>query len=143
MYHETGFDDWWAKNSAYYESKNITKEDFQRYNLKNGMNKGDVIFVLGEKSPGKGEIIIFSPNSGSTARNPVIHRIITENPIGTKGDHNIDQLKPGNNPAGVDEISISQQQVIGKAVLKIPYIGWVKLVFYELLGKSAQPGFCH
>lgn len=142
MYHETDFSDWWAKNAAYYEAKNISKEDFAKYSLANGMNKGDVIFVLGDKTPEKGDIIIFAPNQGSTARNPIIHRIITNNPLGTKGDHNIDQLRPGNNPGAIDETSIQQQQIIGKAVFKVPYIGWIKLFFYEILGKSAQPGFC-
>ncbi len=31
MYHETNFDAWWDKNSAWYESQDITKSEFEKF----------------------------------------------------------------------------------------------------------------
>jgi len=47
MYHETNFEDWWTKNSGWYESKEISYEDFKKFPFKSGLNKGDIIFVWG------------------------------------------------------------------------------------------------
>src|SRR3972149_2052785 len=60
MYHETNFDSWWDKNSAWYEQKGISKSDFLEYNFKNGLNKGDIILTWGYSTPKKGDIIIFN-----------------------------------------------------------------------------------
>jgi signal peptidase I len=131
MYHESGFDSWWGQNAAYYESKNINESEFSSFSLKNGLNKGDIIIVNGAKNPEIGDIIIFNANSDSKALHPIIHRVISENPLGTKGDHNFDQLAPGNNVQNIDERNIKQEQVVGKAVFKIPYLGWLKLIFFS------------
>src|SRR3989344_6114801 len=48
MYHESSFEEWWMKNRAWYESKKIGKADFESFQFKNGLNKGDIIFVTGK-----------------------------------------------------------------------------------------------
>ncbi|GAJ12836.1 unnamed protein product [marine sediment metagenome] len=130
MYHETNFDDWWFKNSAWYEQRNIAKEDFIQYPLKNGLNKGDIIVVWGRGEYKKGDIIIFS----APTQYPLIHRIISDNKISTKGDHNPSQLSI--------EDKISEDKIIGKAVARIPLLGWLKLIFFELFKPADQRGLC-
>jgi hypothetical protein len=50
--------------------------------------------------------------------------------MATKGDHNGGQLIPINNQFSTDETNISKNQVLGVAVARIPYLGWVKLFFF-------------
>lgn len=139
MYHESNLDEWWSKNSAWYESRNITKEEFESFPIKNGLNKGDILLITKSEEYHKGDIIVF--NAGSTY--PLIHRIVEENPIGTKGDHNSDQIKSSTNSVGIDETSIPEDKIIGKASVKLmPLLGWAKLIFYEPMKTPSQRGFC-
>jgi len=131
MYHESNFDSWWDKNAGWYESKNITKEQFQEFPFKSGLNKGDIILVINKGNYNMGDIIIFNANS----RYPLIHRIVTEDPIGTKGDHNLDQIQNL-------EKNIPRDSVIGKSTIRIPYLGWIKLIFFEFSKPQNERGFC-
>src|SRR3989344_4769130 len=130
MYHESGFEEWWYKNSERYESKNIAKSEFLSFPYKNGLNKGDIILVIGKEEYNSGEVIIFN----AAAAHPLIHRIISFNPLSTKGDHNSNQLNI--------ERSISENAVIGKAALRIPILGWIKLIFFEPFRPAAERGLC-
>jgi len=131
MYHESDFDSWWSQNSAWYESHGINKSDFLSYKLKNGLNKGDIVIVLGSKNHSIGDIIIFS----SETRYPLIHRLISLSPLATKGDNNPSQIN------GL-ETDIAKEQVLGKAVGRIPALGWIKLIFFEFSKPKEQRGFC-
>lgn len=144
MYHEAPLEEWTNKNSAYYESFNISQSDFQDFPMKNGLNKGDIIFVWGKStSYNVGDIIIFQPNSEALTQTPIIHRIITDSPIGTKGDHNSQQLQFANNINNIDETSITKSQIIGKASFKVlPFVGWIKLIFFEPFRPDYQRGLC-
>jgi hypothetical protein len=42
-------------------------------------------------------------------------------------------LRKGNNIFNTDETNITREQIVGKAVLKIPYLGWPKIWLVELL----------
>ena len=72
-------------------------------------------------------VVIF--NAGQTY--PIIHRVISieETPNGkvyqTKGDNNQVQL--------YFERDVSENVVIGKALFRIPKLGWLKLAFVELI----------
>ncbi|MBU1103515.1 MAG: hypothetical protein KJ600_03095 [Nanoarchaeota archaeon] len=132
LYHESGFNDWWDEHGSWYESRGIDKAEFQEFSYKNGLNKGDIIFVWGRSGYEVGEIIIFEPNPESTAKHPIIHRIVEENPYETKGDHNAKQLIMDNNVEKIDETNIPEEKIIGKSVFKVPFLGWVKLVFFEI-----------
>lgn len=82
-------------------------------------DKGDILLLQGQDSYAIRDIIVFSPTPGAT---PVVHRIITINPDGTyqtKGDANSNQLP--------FEKSIRQDQIHGKVILILPYLGWVKV----------------
>jgi len=121
MLHEADFDNFWQEYGGFYEERNITKEMFSGWKFKNGFDKGDVMVIQGQKEYHLGGIIVFRIPNQST---PIIHRIIKENgEFSTKGDHNPYQLSY--------EKSISKDQIIGKAVGKIPKIGWIKMVFVD------------
>ncbi|MFH1290101.1 MAG: S26 family signal peptidase [Nanoarchaeota archaeon] len=142
LYHESDFDEWWNKNAAWYEVRGISKSEFREFPYKNGLNKGDIIFVWGRATYETGEIIIFEPNPESTAKHPIIHRIVSENPYATKGDHNSKQLTLNNNVQRIDETNISEERIIGKSVMRIPVLGWIKLIFFEPLRPVGERGFC-
>jgi signal peptidase I len=143
MYHNSNFNNWWEQNGEWYKSKDITKSEFDLFSFKNGLNKGDIIFVLGRLQPKKGDIIIFQPQN-SKATHPIIHRVVTLEPLGTKGDNgktNPSQLD-GNNAQNLDETDIPMENVIGKSIIRIPAVGWIKLIFFEPLKNRQQRGFC-
>lgn len=130
------FNEYWDICGSWYEDKEIEKETFEEFPLKNGFRKGDVIIVWGRFTPKLGDIIIFQASSGSTAPRPIIHRIVKINEddsYQTKGDHNAKQLTPGNNIYKTDETNIKQEQIVGKAIIKIPYLGWPKIWLTELI----------
>jgi signal peptidase I len=130
MHHEGSFDVWWQTHKAWYLDNNIPKDEIQQYwPFLNGFNKGDIVIVKGSKEYKKGQVIIFQvPGRGV----PIIHRIISikqknnETIYSTKGDHNDGQLS--------EELEIHKNQIIGKAVSRIPYLGWIKLIFVKSSG---------
>ena len=124
------FNDWWLNNKAWYENHGIIKEDFSSYKMKNGFNKGDIIVLRKASNLRKGDIIVFR----SKSINPIIHRIVDvyeDNDViyyKTKGDDNPDSITL------LGEDKISQENIIGKAYFKIPYLGWLKVWFSEVTG---------
>jgi len=89
------------------------------------LQRGDMIIVYGDRDVSVGDIIVFDV---SNRKYPIIHRIynITEDEIITKGDHNqyTDNWSP----------PITKDNLYGKAVLKIPLLGWVKIIFTDITG---------
>lgn len=146
MYHNENFEKWWEGNNDWYEAKGIEKDKFEKFYLTNGFAKGDIFFVTGinKKNIKIGDVIIFT--SGAKNR-PIIHRVIDSDPLETKGDHNSGQLTlemdESINPERIDETIINQEQIVGKvAGFKIPFIGWLKLIFFEPFRNPAERGFC-
>jgi len=136
MYHSTNLED--VMRNPIYSNFNLTLQDAKSWRFKNGINKGDIIFVVRPNHLKIGDIIIFS----STSSNPIIHRVVSLTPLETKGDHNSAQLNANNNPGRVDETNIQQSQLVGKALFRIPYLGWVKLIFFEPFRQDSDKGFC-
>jgi hypothetical protein len=127
------FNEYWEICGNWYEERNVSKNEFSDFTLKNGFKKGDIIIVWGRFTPKVGDIIIF--NAIGNAPRPIIHRIVNIDENGiiqTKGDHNNGQLE-GNNVYGTDETHITKDKIIGKAVFKIPYLGWVKIWGVDLV----------
>lgn len=146
MYHNSDFENWWNQNGAWYEQKGISPSEFRDFTMKNGFSKGDIIFVWGYSDYNLGDIIVFQPNSESLAAHPIIHRIVDTNPIGTKGDNGLtngEQLTKENNLYKIDETNISEENILGKSVLKIPLLGWVKLIWFEPFMPEEKRGFCN
>lgn len=130
MYHESSFDEWWIKNSPWYARRDINRTDFDDFPFRNGLNKGDIVLVYGRGNYSLGDVIIFA----SDFQHPLIHRIVSEDPLGTKGDHNTAQLPQEN--------SIQSEAVLGKAVARVPLLGWIKLIFFEGSKAQNQRGLC-
>jgi len=130
------FEEYWIRCGNWYEQKNISKQTFSKFSLKNGFAKGDIIIVWGRFKPKLGDIVIFKPNQDSIAPRPIIHRIVEINNgiIQTKGDHNGEQLTPLNNKYATDETNIEKSQLMGKAIFKIPYLGYIKIWVSQLFG---------
>lgn len=131
-HHEPGFEK--TFESSVYEENGISIEDTATWDFQNGFSKGDVIFVVGTKNVEVGDIIIFHGG----ARHPLIHRTIKDGETyGTKGDNyktNARQLS--------SEKNISKDQLIGKALFKVPFIGWAKLIFFEPGREPNDRGLC-
>jgi len=119
-HNNANFDKWWNSSGGWYEANNITKEKFLEWPWRKGFNKGDIMVVAGSKEYNQGDVIVFKRDAGV----PIIHRLIFLEPLGTKGDNNLYQLG--------EEKNIGKDRVLGKAVFKIPLLGYLKLVFVEI-----------
>jgi len=131
---KTNFDIFWDNCGNFYEAKAITKEDFKDYTMSSGFNKGDIIFLKGidiDKID-VGDIIVFNAEKRAY---PIIHRVVANDLINnkyviqTKGDHNKAQINDG----FLDETNIQESQIIGKALIKVPFLGYIKIWFTELI----------
>ncbi len=120
MEHNANFDKWWEKNKDYYTNKGITKTEFEQYSFHNGFNKGDIMVLQGAEEYKKGDILVYSTNYYNY---PIIHRIIEKEPLRTKGDNNRIE----------DPNEIKKGQIQGKAIVKIPLLGWIKIWFTSLI----------
>jgi len=139
MYHSSDFNNFWDSNGAWYETRELSKSQFESFPLKNGLNKGDILLILGRTNVSLGDIIVFEDGS----QYPLIHRVVSQIPLGTKGDHNNAQLNGNNNALSLDETKIKQSQIIGEAKVKvIPLLGWVKLIWFEPFKPKDSRGFC-
>lgn len=125
---ENNFELWWTEKGDWYEQKAINEEEAESWPLRTGFDKGDIMVVYGRFKPEVGDVIIFNANT----KHPIIHRIVSINGdiIETKGDNNAAQLPV--------EKSISKEDLVGKAVFRIPKLGWVKLAFVEIVKGFAR-----
>jgi len=119
---ENSFELFWKEQGQWYENKNIDEQEAEKWPLKTGFDKGDIMVVWGRSNLEVGDVIIFEANT----QHPIIHRVVSVNGnvIETKGDNNPEQLSV--------EKNISENDVVGKAVFRIPKLGWVKLAFVEI-----------
>ena len=145
MEHDLNFEGFWTQGTCcngacsheevqgkYYENINISRELFTSFRFLNGFNKGDIMVLYSSKEAKVGDVIVYVTNRPD----PIIHRVIRVSDEGekkvfwTKGDHNCD--------VGEFEKGIQEDHVIGKAVWRVPFLGWVKIVavgFLQALGR--------
>ena len=127
MEHDGNFNEWWQSQEKLYLEYGITQDTFLSYSLRNGFNKGDIMILTNPSDIKVGDVLVFRTDR----KDPIIHRVIKvyeENGITyyqTKGDHNL-----GSNP---DEKRISSEQLLGKTLVRIPFLGWIKIIFVEIL----------
>lgn len=122
------FDEFYQKQANFYEENNIKKEDFEKFLFKNGFNKGDimVVFKADSKKIKIGDVLVYQANQ----KEPIIHRVIKiseEDDIKyytTKGDRVLIVQN--------FEEKINEKDLLGRAVLRIPYLGWVKIAFTSM-----------
>ena len=76
-----------------------------------------------------GEVIVFNGHRSD----PIINRVINKWEddgvfhFTTKGDHN--QAIH----AGIGERDITEDRIIGKAFIRLPFFGWIKILFVKFL----------
>ena len=126
MHHEGNFNEWYDKKGEWYNRYDYTKEQIKEWSFSNGFNKGDIMVLKGAKNIEIGDVIVFNGNSN----NPIIHRVvfIGDNYYQTKGDNNMDSFQQ------LGETNIKKEQIIGKAVLRIPFLGYIKILFTDIIG---------
>ncbi len=144
MYHQgdlfSDYETWWQSEGSKYSDYNIQKEDFDEFKFKKGFNKGDILIMV-RANPDTlkvGEVILFNADR----KNPVIHRIVKIEELldgkkifSTLGDNNNGQLEV--------EKAITEEQLVGKAYVRaVPFIGWLKLIFFEGSKSEADRGTC-
>jgi len=136
MEHEGSFDEFWSKGMCcnarcsgklvqgeYYENINISRDDFREFDFVNGFNMGDIMVLASAESAQKGDVLVYLV---PRRPDPIIHRIVDIKQTSqgkvftTKGDHNCD--------IGSFERNIPEERVIGKAVWRVPFLGWVKIL---------------
>ena len=114
------FESWWTLCDFTYEDFNLTEQEFSEFPFSNGLKRGDIAVLQNNNGIEVGDIIVYNiPSQGI----PIIHRVVAENGDGTyqtKGDHN-----PGQNNY---ETSISADQIRGKAIFVIPYLGYLRVL---------------
>ncbi|MBT3397670.1 hypothetical protein HOA55_03220 [archaeon] len=133
MYHEEpGFEQTFV--SEIYGNFGISLEDTGSWIFQNGFSKGDVIFVVGPKNLEVGDVIIFDGGQN----HPLIHRLISvDEKFTTKGDN-----YKTNGGLLSSEMDIPEERIIGKALFRVPFIGWAKLIFFEGTRDSRNRGLC-
>lgn len=138
---EASFDDWWirecpdAKQKDLYSKSGISKSMFLGFDYRNGFNKGDIMLLRSAKNVDIGDIIVFTT---SARPEPIIHRVVevressNELSYKTKGDNNCGSADFENN--------VSSDSVIGKSLIRIPLLGWIKIGFVEVLKLAGLAG---
>ena len=126
------FEEYWATCGDWYiTNTNITKNEFESFMFKRGFNTGDIMLLYKPKPENikVGDTIVFTTSSRP---DPIIHRVIKtwkdesgKTYFQTKGDHN-----SGINYQ-VTEQKISEDRYLGKAFIRVPYLGWIKIAFVK------------
>ena len=146
MEHGSNFDAWWDKANGWYGQNGISNDDFREFSLRNGFNKGDIMVLKGKNAEKikVGDVIVF----WSAKRDPIIHRIVKKWQEGetyyfqTKGDNYRTNPSPIKNPL-LDQTRVSEDMIVGNAVLRIPFLGYIKIWFVDMvsaLGQLVQKG---
>jgi len=137
MEHDGSFDTWWESECCVngmctiqneeYSEFTITKEQFRSFRFKSGFNKGDLMILKRASDISLGDTVVFV-HPDPKIRDPIIHRTvsITDSTINTKGDHNCF--------SGDFEKGIAQDGLVGEAVMRIPFFGWLKIGAVEFVG---------
>ncbi len=123
------FDDWWETNGNWYTGNGITIDQMSSSSFRDGFNKGDIILLVGKepKSIKTGTVIVYSTERYAY---PIIHRVIK---VWESDEKYNFQTKGDNNPAADSEI-VTEDKIVGKAVLRVPMLGWIKILFTEMIG---------
>jgi hypothetical protein len=130
-FNHLNFNEWYNLRGDWYTNKGFTKEQFNNFPFHNGFNKGDIMILKGiqPKNIKIGDILVYQ---SQMYPNPIIHRVVKISQknsmyyFTTKGDNNLD--------TDLKEIDEQQIKNTGKAIIKIPYLGWVKILFTNIIG---------
>ena len=118
MYHQNGgFDEWWKTREEFYAGAGISKDAFAHFPFRNGLSRGDLLFVV-NAAPEIGDVIIYNRNSIS-----IVHRLVSEggDTYVTKGDNNLAADQP-----------VAKREIHGKVVLAVPLLGYPRYLLFEI-----------
>ncbi len=127
---QESFDNYWQVCGSWYGQRNISKAQFREFPFPNGFNKGDVIILwrAHQQNLKVGDILIFQGHRPQ----PIIHRVVKvgqkngKQQYQTKGDHNSDSIQ-----GDFGETQIEDERIYGKGVIRVPYLGWLKILFVD------------
>ena len=130
--------EYWSVCGDWYETRSITQDEFADFPFTHGMNIGDIIVLRnpGVDHIGVGDVIVFIQEQ-NPRREPIIHRVVAKNTIDgsvvfqTKGDHNKDSINVSASTKYLNEYEVREADVVGKALFKIPYVGYLKIWAYK------------
>jgi len=125
--------EYWNECGKWYvDNTDIDENKFSGFAFKNGFNKGDIMVLKGGDTENieVGDVIVF----GSDRIDPIIHRVVKKSDdngiyFQTKGDNNAGSIKG----KALDETRIGEDIIIGKAVFRVPLLGYIKIWFVGLL----------
>jgi len=122
LYFPVNFNNYWNQAKDWYIQNNITKEQFEKFPFKTGMEIGDIIVLTKKGKINIGDIIVFDAGE----KRPIIHRVIS---IKNENNKRIYSTKGDANPSQLPfELSIEENQIIGKAVARLPRLGLPKVI---------------
>jgi signal peptidase I len=144
MEHKENFDDYWLNAGKWYESRNITKEQFKGFPMHNGFNRGDIMVLKKAEIQNvkPGDIIVFVSARQNPKPDPIIHRLVAKTRANgeyifqTKGDNYFTNPAPINNCRNnicIFESDIHESQIIGKAFIRVPFLGYIKIWFVDFI----------
>jgi signal peptidase I len=137
MEHNQAFEEWWLSHKTPYLEKNITKQSFSNFPYKNGLNVGDLVFVINRepKNIKVGDVLIFETNNNEIIIHRVVHKWVEDKQyIGptylfqTKGDNHYISIKD----YYLDEYRIPKERIKGIAAFRIHYLGYPKVLVYNI-----------
>ncbi|MBS1266645.1 MAG: hypothetical protein MAG795_00613 [Candidatus Woesearchaeota archaeon] len=144
MEHNGNFEQWWDQSGDWYLQNNITKQEFSSYSFRRGFNKGDIIVLVGAP-PEKtqiGDVLVFISHPTRPKSDPIIHRVVGKNQaniLKTKGDNNQNMINECYDDGYcVDETRIESSRLLGKAVFRIPLLGYIKIWAVQLIPILAE-----
>jgi signal peptidase I len=134
--YKNNFGGFWSTCGSWYLRNNISRQDFLNFPMHNGFSKGDIIILRGKKPEdiNIGDVIVFEALDTSRKPDPIIHRVVLKGKentyfFQTKGDHNGDVWSD----KVIYEEKIDESRILGVAWVKLPYLGFVKIKFIELI----------
>ncbi|MBS3106447.1 signal peptidase I [Candidatus Woesearchaeota archaeon] len=141
MHHPASFDEYWQNTGTYYENIGITKEEFREFPLHNGFNKGDLIILRGTDAAklDVGDVLVYQAGRPD----PIIHRVIEKKDgiFVTKGDNYLTNPHPIQDST-MDEYNIRPEQIRGKAFIRVPVLGYVKIIAVKAVCLFGEYRFC-
>lgn len=113
--------EYWDICGGWYQANSdITLTMFEQFPFPNGFNTGDIMVLSGPADLQQGDVIVYQLAGRSY---PIIHRIVSSNQTSAgaiyliKGDHN----------PSPDPFYVHSDQMLGKAIFRIPYLGYIKI----------------
>ncbi len=117
---------------SFFKGKNFTMNEIKSLPFKDGIRKGDIVIVRGvpfDKLKA-GDVVVYRIGG----KEPIIHRVVETNKgeLITKGDNNNNPDQRGANIAP----PLKAGDIKGKAIIRVPLLGYVKIIYLKLIGKG-------